>query len=71
VRESKNNGFDAEAEIIRLRLQVEQLQNQVTAMATALNNFMLADQTPAEEQIRETTETIYDWAAIENSPIQF
>jgi len=27
---------------------------------------MLTDQTPTEEQIRETTDTVFDWARIEN-----
>jgi hypothetical protein len=63
---SECKDFDAEGEIIALRLKVESLQRQVTAMATALNLLALTDQTPAEDQINETTETLYDWSRIEN-----
>jgi uncharacterized protein YlxW (UPF0749 family) len=56
-----NNDLDLLAEVVSLRQQVFNLQQQVDAMRAVFDRIA-----PAEEQLRESTDVIFDWANIED-----
>jgi hypothetical protein len=68
-QENASSDFNAEGEIIALRIKVENLQRQVDSMLTALNALTLNEQTPSEELIQERTDNIFDWARVEDFQI--